>query len=89
MAAGDAPASNASDASSAVGAKGPMPPPAADPFARATRHLVFACAATVVGLGVAGSIDATTGGVVLLIGWLAAVASLHRLGRAGAARRER
>jgi hypothetical protein len=32
---------------------------------------------------VAGSVDRATGGVLVLIGWVAGVATLHRLGRAG------
>lgn len=56
-------------------------------FERAKKHLVLACAAIALGLAVAGSLDRTTGGVILLIGWLTAVASLHRLGRAGSERR--
>jgi hypothetical protein len=56
-------------------------------FEKAKKHLVVACAAIALGLAVAGSLDRTTGGVILLIGWLTAVASLHRLGRAGSERR--
>jgi hypothetical protein len=58
----------------------------ADPFERAKRHLLLACAAIAGGLAVAGSLDRTTGGVLVLIGWLAGIASLHRLGRTGSDR---
>lgn len=52
-------------------------------FARAKKQLVFACAIIAGGLAIAGSIDRTTGGVLVLVGWLAGVASLHKLGRSG------
>ena len=52
-------------------------------FAGAKKQLVLACAIVAGGLAVAGSIDRTTGGVLVLVGWLAAVASLHKLGRSG------
>ena len=53
-----------------------------DGFEKAKKLLVLACAAIAGGLAIAGSIDRSTGGVVLLVGWLLGVASLHRLGRA-------
>jgi len=56
------------------------------PFERAKKHLVFACASIAGGLAIAGSVDRTTGGVLVLIGWLAGVATLHRLGRTGSDR---
>ncbi len=56
------------------------------PFERAKRHLLFACAAIGAGLAIAGSVDRTTGGVLVLIGWLAAIVALHRLGRTGSDR---
>ncbi len=56
------------------------------PFERAKRQLLLACLAIGGGLAVAGSLDRTTGGVILLVGWLAGVASLHRLGRTGSDR---
>jgi hypothetical protein len=46
-------------------------------------RFVGACACIAVGLAVAGSVDRATGGVLVLIGWVAGVATLHRLGRAG------
>ncbi|MBX3224288.1 MAG: hypothetical protein KF795_27480 [Labilithrix sp.] len=56
------------------------------PFDRAKRHVVVACAAIAGGLAVAGSVDRTTGGVLVVVGWIAGVASLHRLGRTGSDR---
>ena len=55
-------------------------------FERAKRQLVLACATIGVGLAIAGSMDRTTGGVVLLVGWALGTASLHRLGRTGSDR---
>lgn len=55
-------------------------------FERAKRHLLGACAAIGGGLAVAGTVDRTAGGVLVLVGWLAAVVSLHRLGRTGSDR---
>jgi hypothetical protein len=60
--------------------------PSDDAFARIKRQLVLACAAIGAGLAIAGTIDRTTGGVLVLAGWLMGVASLHRLGRAGSDR---
>ncbi len=56
-------------------------------YAKAKRHLVVSCAMIAGGLAVAGSVDRTAGGVLLLVGWVFAVLSLHRLGRAGSERR--
>ncbi|MBX3263267.1 MAG: hypothetical protein KIS78_17195 [Labilithrix sp.] len=60
--------------------------PGRAPFDRAKRHLVLACAAIAGGLAIAGSVDRSTGGVLVLIGWLGGVVSLHRLGRTGSDR---
>ena len=47
-------------------------------FSRAKKQLVIAG-----GLAIAGTLDRTTGGVLLLAGWLGSVAALHKLGRSG------
>lgn len=57
------------------------------PFVKAKKQMVLSCAAIAGGLAIAGSVDRGVGGVVLLAGWLGAVAALHRLGRAGSERR--
>jgi hypothetical protein len=54
-------------------------------FGRAKRQIVTACAVIAGGLAVAGTLDRTTGGVLVLAGWLLGVAALHRLGRSGPA----
>lgn len=51
------------------------------------RRYVFAAAMIALGLAVAGSLDRSTGGVILLVGWIAGILGLHRLGRAGSVRR--
>jgi hypothetical protein len=56
------------------------------PFESAKRLLLLACAAIAGGLAIAGSVDRSTGGVIVLIGWLLGVGSLHRLGRTGSDR---
>lgn len=59
-----------------------------DAFERSKRALVVAAAAMALGLAFAGSIEATAGGAIVLGGWVLAVASLHRLGRAGSHKHE-
>jgi hypothetical protein len=54
-----------------------------EPFQRAKRTLLLACAAIAGGLAIAGSLERTTGGVLVLTGWLGAIFSLHRIGRTG------
>lgn len=76
------------ESQSRVAGSSPSSPAADDPFERAKRHLLLACAAIGGGLAVAGSLDRTTGGVLVLIGWLAGIVSLHRLGRTGSQRNE-
>ncbi len=56
-------------------------------FEQARTRFLVACAAIVSGLAIAGSLDRTTGGVLLLAGWLGGIATLHRLGRAGSEKR--
>ncbi len=52
-------------------------------FSRAKKQLVLACAVIAGGLAIAGTLDRTTGGVLLLAGLLGSVAALHKLGRSG------
>lgn len=47
------------------------------------RLFVGATAIIALGLAVAGTLDRTTGGVILLVGWIAGIRCLHSLGRAG------
>lgn len=47
------------------------------------RRYVGAAALVTLGLAVAGSLDRTTGGVILLVGWVGGIFGLHRMGRAG------
>ena len=55
-------------------------------YARAKRSFTMAVLAIAGGLAVAGTLDRTTGGVILLAGWIGAIVSLHRLGRTGSNR---
>lgn len=59
-----------------------------DDFGRAKRLLVLALGGTALGLGVAGSVDKTVGGGVVIVAWLVAIAALHRAGRAGSVGRD-
>ena len=52
------------------------------------RRYLGAAALVILGLAVAGSVDRTTGGVILILGWAAGILGLHRLGRAGSAPRD-
>lgn len=60
------------------------PPASPDAFRAARAQLVLGAGIVAVGLAVAGTVDRSIGGVVLLAGWLVAMMGLHRLGRAGA-----
>jgi len=51
------------------------------------RRYLGAAGLVALGLGVAGTLDRTTGGVIVLVGWIAGIFGLHRLGRAGSAPR--
>jgi hypothetical protein len=59
-----------------------------DAFDRARRMLVASAGVMALGLAIAGSIDRTAGGAIVVGAWVLAIASLHRLGRAGSARRD-
>ena len=54
--------------------------------ARARRLLAMALAVTAIGIAIAGTMDRTAGGVLVVAGWLALIASLHAFGRAGSTR---
>jgi hypothetical protein len=63
----------------------------ADPdgaFDRAKLPMVIAAVGLAVGLAIAGSVERTTGGAVVLGAWVLGIGALHRLGRAGSVRRE-
>jgi hypothetical protein len=63
----------------------------ADPdraFDRAKQPMVIAAVAVAVGLAIAGSVERTTGGALVLGAWVLGIGALHRLGRAGSVRRE-
>lgn len=50
----------------------------------AKKRLVLAMGGVALGLAVAGTVDKTVGGVLLLASWLLGVMALHRFGRTGA-----
>jgi hypothetical protein len=52
------------------------------------RRYLGAIALVTLGLAVAGTLDRTVGGLILLAGWIAAIMGLHRLGRAGSRPRD-
>lgn len=52
------------------------------------RLYVGAAAAIMLGLAVSASVDRSAGGVILLVGWIAGVLGLHRMGRAGSTPRD-
>ena len=58
-------------------------PPDDAAFDRAKRPMVLAAVGVTAGLAVAGSIERTTGGAVVLGAWVIGIVALHRLGRAG------
>ncbi|MFO0678605.1 MAG: hypothetical protein U0169_18880 [Polyangiaceae bacterium] len=56
--------------------------PAGD-VSKAGRLMGGAALGIAVGVGVAGSVSPTVGGVVIVGGWLAMLAGIHKYGRAG------
>jgi hypothetical protein len=52
-------------------------------FERARFLVIVASVMTAAGLGIAGTVDKTAGGVIVLAAWVFGVFSLHKLGRAG------
>jgi hypothetical protein len=57
-------------------------------FDRAKMPMVISAVGVAVGLAIAGSVERTTGGAVVLGAWVLGIGALHRLGRAGSVRRE-
>ncbi len=55
-------------------------------YSGAKRIYLAAGVAMMVGLAVAGSVDPTTGGVIVVASWALGVYALHRLGRTGSSR---
>ena len=55
----------------------------AEPFERAKLPMILAAVGVAGGLAIAGSIERTAGGAIVLAAWVLGIASLHRLGRAG------
>ena len=58
-----------------------------EPFERAKVPMVLAAVGVAGGLAIAGSIERTAGGAIVLAAWVLGIAALHRLGRAGSVRR--
>ena len=55
----------------------------AEPFERAKLPMILAAVGVAGGLAIAGSVERTAGGAIVLGAWVLGIASLHRLGRAG------
>lgn len=60
----------------------------AEPFERAKLPMILAAVGVAGGLAIAGSVERTAGGAIVLGAWVLGIASLHRLGRAGSVRGE-
>lgn len=56
-------------------------------YEKAKRLFAIAAVAIASGLAVAGTVDRSAGGVLLLAGWISGIVALHRLGRTGSVRR--
>ncbi len=52
-------------------------------FESSRTALLLAAGLIAGGLALAGSVSRTAGGAIVTLGWVVAIASLHRLGRAG------
>ena len=52
-------------------------------FDRAKLPMVLAAVGVTGGLAIAGSVERTAGGAIVLGAWVVGIAALHRLGRAG------
>jgi uncharacterized membrane protein YgdD (TMEM256/DUF423 family) len=57
-----------------------------DDVEAARSRVIFGAALVALGIGIAGTASPTFGGVVVIAGWLLLVWSIHRFGRARAAR---
>jgi hypothetical protein len=60
----------------------------AEPFERAKLPMILAAVGVAGGLAIAGSVERTAGGAIVLAAWVLGIASLHRLGRAGSMNRQ-
>ena len=58
-----------------------------EPFDRAKLPMVLSAVGVAGGLAIAGSVERTAGGAIVLAAWVLGIAALHRLGRAGSVRR--
>lgn len=54
-----------------------------EPFDRSKLPMILAAVGIAAGLAIAGSVDRTAGGGIVLAAWVLGVFALHRLGRAG------
>jgi hypothetical protein len=54
-----------------------------EPFERAKLPMIIAAVGVAGGLAIAGSVEKTMGGAIVLGAWVLGIAALHRLGRAG------
>jgi hypothetical protein len=59
-----------------------------EPFERAKLPMILAAVGVAGGLAIAGSVERTAGGAIVLAAWVLGIASLHRLGRAGSVKPE-
>jgi hypothetical protein len=58
-----------------------------DPFERAKLPMLLSAVGVAAGLAIAGSVERTAGGAVVLAAWVLGIGALHRLGRAGSVKR--
>jgi hypothetical protein len=56
-------------------------------FERAKKPLLIAAVGVAGGLAIAGSVERTAGGAIVLGAWVVGIFALHRLGRAGSVSR--
>ncbi|MDB5220582.1 MAG: hypothetical protein JWO86_8509 [Myxococcaceae bacterium] len=65
---------------------GPKDESADATFAKAKLPMVLAAVGVTGGLAIAGSVERTAGGAIVLAAWVVGIFALHRLGRAGSSR---